>query len=43
MMPERQNSSLLGNNGKQVSAEMYTHATIEEPPFACNTQVNTPL
>jgi hypothetical protein len=28
---EEQNSPLLGNGGKQVPLEMYTHATVEEP------------
>jgi hypothetical protein len=42
-MPESQNSSLLGNSGKQVPAEMYTHETIEELPFLCNGKVNTLL
>jgi hypothetical protein len=29
--PESRNTSLLGNDGKHVPAEMYTHATREEP------------
>jgi hypothetical protein len=43
MMPESRNNSLLGNGGKQVTAEMYTQATIEELPFLCNGEVNIPL
>jgi hypothetical protein len=41
MTPERRNSSLLGNGGKQVSVEMYTHTTIEALPFIYNVEVNT--
>jgi hypothetical protein len=41
--PESRNNSLLGNGSKQVPAEMYTHATIEELPFLCNGEVDTPL
>jgi hypothetical protein len=37
---ESQNSSLLSNGDKQVLAEMYTHAAVEE---LCNGEVNTPL
>jgi hypothetical protein len=33
MTPESRNSLLIGNGGKQVTAEMYTHGTIEE--FLC--------
>jgi hypothetical protein len=33
---------LLGDGGKQVPAEMYTHA-ITELPFLGNGEVNTPL
>jgi hypothetical protein len=29
MTPEKRNSSLLGNGGKHVPAEMYTHAATE--------------
>jgi hypothetical protein len=29
--------------GKEVSAEMKTHATIEELPFLCNGEVNTSI
>jgi hypothetical protein len=36
MMPENRNSSLLGNGGKHVPAEMYTYATVEELPFLFN-------
>jgi predicted nucleic acid-binding Zn ribbon protein len=32
MTPESQKNSLLGNGGKQVPAEKYTHATIKELP-----------
>jgi hypothetical protein len=31
MTPESRNSSLLGNGGKQVPAEINTQATIQEP------------
>jgi hypothetical protein len=43
MTPESLNSSLLGNGGKQVPAEMYTHTTIEELQFLCNGELNTYL
>jgi hypothetical protein len=43
MIAESWNSSLLGNGGKQVPAEMHMHATVEELPFLCNGAVNTPL
>jgi hypothetical protein len=33
MTLERRNSSLLGNGGKQVTVEMNTQATIEEPVY----------
>jgi hypothetical protein len=36
MTPEIRNRSLLSNGGKQVPAEMYTHATIEGVLFLCN-------
>jgi hypothetical protein len=29
--------------GKQVPAEMNTHATIEELPLLCNSEINAPL
>jgi hypothetical protein len=41
MTPESRNISLLSNGGKQVTAEMCMHATIEELPFLCNGEVNT--
>jgi hypothetical protein len=41
MTPESRNNSLLTNGGKQIPAEMYTHATIEELSFLCNDEVNT--
>jgi hypothetical protein len=43
MKSEGRNSSLLGNSGKQVPAEMYTHAKTEELPLLCNSEVNTSL
>jgi hypothetical protein len=43
MKPERRDSSLLGNGGKQVPAEMHTHAAIKEPPSVFNGELNTPL
>jgi hypothetical protein len=43
MRPESWNSLLLGNSNKQVPAEMYMHATIEELPFLCSGEVNMPL
>jgi hypothetical protein len=43
MTPENLNSSLLGNGGKQVPAEMYTQATVEELRFLCNGELNIPL
>jgi hypothetical protein len=30
MTPDTQNNSLLGNGGKQVPAEMYTHTITEQ-------------
>jgi hypothetical protein len=43
MTPESGNSTLLGKGGKQVSAETYTQATIEELLFLSNAEVNTPF
>jgi hypothetical protein len=42
MTTESRNSSLLDKGGKEVSMEMYTHATIELR-FLCKGEVNTPL
>jgi hypothetical protein len=43
MTPEKWNTSLLGNGGKQVPVEMNTHPAIEELPFLCNGKVKAPL
>jgi hypothetical protein len=43
MTPEIGIRSLLSNGGKHVPAELYIHATIEELPFLCNSEANTPL
>jgi hypothetical protein len=41
MTPENRNNSLLGNGGKQVPADIYGHATIEELRFPCDGEVNS--
>lgn len=43
MASESWDSSLLGNSGKEVPAEIYAHETTEKLPLLCNSEANTPL
>jgi hypothetical protein len=43
MTPESRNSSFLGKGDKQIPAEMYTQAKMEELPFIYNGELYTPL
>jgi hypothetical protein len=40
MTSESRDSSLLGDNGKHIPATANMQATVKEPSFLCNSEVN---